>query len=171
MKFLIISILLFISIIIIIQDFKQRLISLWVLIVYGICLSLSVILFNDFRIWIFNLIGVISYGLLILGCLKAYLYFKFKEHKKIIDDFIGLADVLVFVFIGLTFNVTGLIIFFSFAFSFSLICFYIYSLVGKNVNTNSIPLAGLLIISHIISIIILNLVDYSYFVVSSLVLK
>jgi uncharacterized membrane protein YagU involved in acid resistance len=85
------------------------------------------------------------------------MFLKFKKNKVIINKELGMADVLVVLFIGITFNTIGMILFFCFGFVFSLVAFLMYSVLKKDSNTQSIPLAGLLVFFYVILIIILNL--------------
>jgi len=141
------------------QDFKERQVSLWVLLLFGtLCVS-SVIYFRDAETLWYNGVGVLLYGGFIWLMLKLYLFLKFKKNKAIMNQQLGMADVLVFLFMGLTFNTVGMILFFCFGFVFSLLAFLMYSSVKKDTDTQSIPLAGLLVFFYVISIIILNLVS------------
>jgi hypothetical protein len=145
--------------IILFQDFKERQVSLWVLLLFGVSTLSSVIYFRDVETLLYNGIGVLLYGGFIWLMLKLYLFLKFKKNKAIIDHQLGMADVLVIFFIGLTFNTIGMIFFFCFGFVLSLITFLVYSTLKKDTDTQSIPLAGLLVFFYVISIIILNLVS------------
>jgi len=147
------------SLVILYQDFKERQVSLWVLLVFGLMTVSSVLIFRDKETLLYNGLGIILYGCIIWLVLKLYLYLKFKKSKTILDKQLGLADVLVIFFIGLTFNTVGMIFFFCFGFVFSLLAFIIYSFVKKEADNQSIPLAGLLVFFYVISIIILNLIS------------
>jgi hypothetical protein len=152
------------------QDFKDRLVSVWVIILFG-CIAIgSVIYFRDLTTLLYNTIGTLIYGSFIWLSLKLYLYLKFKKNKVIINQQLGLADVLIFVLIGLTFNLPGMILFFCFGFIFSLISFVTYSFVNKNTDSQSIPLAGLLVLCFVIAIIVLNLVDLKQYIDCSFVI-
>jgi hypothetical protein len=145
--------------VILFQDFKERQVSLWVLMLFGATTITSVIYFRDVNTILVNGLGTIIYGLFIWLMLKLYLYLKFKKNKAIINHQLGMADVLVVFFIGISFNTIGMIFFFCFGFVFSLVAFLIYSMLKKDSDTQSIPLAGLLVFFYVISIIILNLVS------------
>ena len=152
------TVLLISSGIILFQDFKERQVSLWILLLFGVLTISSVVYFRDFETLFYNGVGVLLYGGFIWVMLKLYLFLKFKKNKTILDQQLGLADVFVIFFIGLTFNTIGMIFFFCFGFILSLLTFLIYSLFKKESDTQSIPLAGLLVFFYVISIIILNLV-------------
>ena len=153
------TVLLISSGIILFQDFKERQVSLWILLLFGVLTISSVVYFRDFETLFYNGVGVLLYGGFIWVMLKLYLFLKFKKNKTILDQQLGLADVFVIFFIGLTFNTIGMIFFFCFGFILSLLTFLIYSVFKKESDTQSIPLAGLLVFFYVISIIILNLVS------------
>lgn len=140
------------------QDFKERQVSLWVLLLFGASTITSVIYFRDLETLLYNGLGTLLYGGFIWLMLKLYLFLKFKKNKAIIDHQLGMADVLVIFFIGFTFNAVGMILFFCFGFVFSLLAFVVYTVFKKNANSQSIPLAGLLVFFYVLSIIILNLI-------------
>ena len=152
------TVLLISSGIILFQDFKERQVSLWILLLFGVLTISSVVYFRDFETLFYNGVGVLLYGGFIWVMLKLYLFLKFKKNKVILNQQLGLADVFVIFFIGLTFNTIGMIFFFCFGFILSLLTFLIYSVFKKESDTQSIPLAGLLVFFYVISIIILNLV-------------
>lgn len=158
------------SVIILFQDFKERQVSLWVLLLFGASTVTSVIYFRDMETLFYNGLGTLLYGAFIWLMLKLYMYLKFKKNKAIIDHQLGMADVLVIFFIGLTFNTIGMIFFFCFGFVFSLLIFLIYSALKKDTDNQSIPLAGLLVFLYVISIIILNLVSLNPLIDCSFIL-
>lgn len=152
------------------QDFKIRLVSLWVLIILAFTCIGSVLYFRDAITLLYNLTGTIIYLGFIWLVLKGYLYLKFKKQKKIINHFLGMADVIVILCLGCTFNFIGLIFFFCFGFIFALISFLVITLFKKKNEHANVPLAGLLVISYIIYIIILNLIQPNYLIDCSFLL-
>jgi hypothetical protein len=152
------------------QDFKERQVSLWVLVLFGALTITSVVYYRDMETLFYNGLGTLLYGGFIWLMLKLYLYLKFKKNKAIIDNQLGMADVLVIFFIGLSFNTIGMIFFFCFGFVFSLLAFLMYSALKKDTDTQSIPLAGLLVFFYVISIIILNLISLNPMVDCSFIL-
>lgn len=163
------AVLLLSSGVILYQDFKERQVSLWVILVFGANAIGSVIYFRDLDTLLYNGLSTILYVGFIWLMLKLYLFLKFKKNKAILNNQLGMADVLVILFIGFSFNIVGLIFFFCYAFVFSLFSFIIYSLVKKNTDSQSIPLAGLLVFFYIIAIIILNLIPFNQLVDCSFV--
>ena len=147
------------SVIILFQDFKERLVSLWVLVTFGlICIS-SIVLNRDIETLLYSVMFTALYMGFIWLILKLYLYLKFKKNKTIIDEFIGLADVLVIFFIGITFNAVGLILFFCCGFIFSLVCYLGYVFISKDKTNEHIPLAALLVGFYLLSVFMLHLVE------------
>lgn len=158
------------SMVIAFQDFKERQVSLWVLLLFGMLTIVSVLYYRDAETLIYNGVGVLLYSSFIWLMLKLYMYIKFKQNKPIINHQLGLADVLVVLSIGLTFNTVGMILFFCFGFVFSLLAFVVYTAFKKNIDSQNIPLAGLLVFFYVISIIILNLVSLNLIIDCSFVL-
>jgi hypothetical protein len=158
------------SVVITFQDFKERQVSLWVLLLFGILTTVSVLYYRDAETLMYNGVGALLYSCFIWLMLKLYLYLKFKQNKPIINHQLGLADVLVVLSIGLTFNTVGMILFFCFGFVFSLLAFVVYTAFKKNIDPQNIPLAGLLVFFYVISIIILNLVSLNLIIDCSFVL-
>lgn len=157
------------SFIILVQDFKDRFVSLWVIIVFGLLAISSVIYFRDAVTLGYNLISTFLYFGFIWLILKLYLYLKFSKNKKILNEQIGSADIFIFFFIGITFNTIGLIYFFSLAFVFSLIFFFLYTLIKKSNNEETIPLAGLLVFFYLSAILFLNLSENNFLIDCSFV--
>lgn len=157
------------SVIILFQDFKQRLVSLWVIILFGAVCITSVVYYRGFSVLLYNLISIALYFSIIWLFLKLYFYLKFKRNKPILNEQMGMADVLIIVFIGLTFNIVGTIFFFCLAFIASLISFYIYVVSRKKEETITIPLAGLLVFFYLFGITTLNVIETNYLIDCSFV--
>jgi hypothetical protein len=149
------------SCIICIQDFKERFVSLWILVVFGILSIVSVLYYKNVNVLLINLLGTIIYGSFIWLTLKLYMFLKFKRNRTILNSRLGMADILVFLFIGLTLNIVGMILFFCFGFLFSLFVFIIYSFFNKNIKIATIPLAGLLVLFYTIIIFVFNLFNFN----------
>ncbi|MBA4241918.1 MAG: hypothetical protein C0448_14425 [Sphingobacteriaceae bacterium] len=139
-----------------IQDLKERFVSLWILLVFGFLTVSSVLYYKNVNTLLINLLGTIIYGSFIWLVLKLYMLLKFKRNRTILNSQLGMADVLIFLFIGLTLNTIGMILFFCFGFLFSLFGFIMYSTLNKNIKKSAIPLAGLLVLFYVITIIVFN---------------
>jgi hypothetical protein len=156
-------------IVILLQDFAHRLVSLWILLVFGAICVMSVLLFRDLETLLYNTIACVFYfGFIWLG-LKLYFYLKYRQNNPILNESIGSADVLLMLFIGITFDPAGLIFFFCFGFIFSLIFYFLYLSVFKKQVKQSVPLAGLLGVFYGLTIIILYLVKANYYIDCSFV--
>jgi hypothetical protein len=146
------------------QDFMDRLVSLWVLLIFsGLCLT-SVLYNRGADTLLSNGLFTLLYIIFLWVVLKLYLYIRYKRNVPIIDHQFGIADIIVISSIGLTFNITGLILFFCTGFIFSLLSFIIYTSVIKKNNIKSIPLAGLLACYYLLALVILYSVDISLLV-------
>lgn len=157
------------SVIILFQDFKQRLVSLWAIILFGAVCITSVVYYRGFNVLFYNLVSIALYFSIIWAFLKLYFYLKFKRNKPILDEQIGMADILIIVFIGLTFNIVGTIFFFCLAFIASLVSFYIYTISRKKQEVLTIPLAGFLVFFYLSGIAVLNFLENNYLIDCSFV--
>lgn len=147
-------------------DFKERQIALWLLLLFGCNAIVSVVVFRGWEALLYNTIGVILYLAVLWLILKAYLFVKHRKHIVILDEQLGKADVLMILFIGLTFNPPGMILFFCFGFVCSLLIFMAFQFINSK-DVKSIPLAGLLVFFYLAAIITLNqiplnLIDCSF---------
>lgn len=157
------------SVIILYQDFSRRLVSLWVIILFAITTITSVVYFRDVQTLLHNGVASVIYLGFIWLMLKLYLYLKFNKNKPLLNESIGLADILIIFLIGISFNAFGLVLFFGVAFILSLLLFLIYTLLKKNDKEQSIPLAGLLVFLYLSAIILLNHLDDKYLIECSFV--
>lgn len=153
--YLCLALLLLSSALIIYADFKERQIALWVLLLFGINAIASVIAFEGFAALGRNLLATTLYLGFIWLMLKAYLYLKYKKNTVILDEQLGKADVLVILFIGLTFNPPGMILFFCFGFVSSLLIFMAIQFI-KSAGAKTIPLAALLVFCYLAALLVLN---------------
>jgi hypothetical protein len=163
-QYVLIASLLFSSSIILFQDFKHRLVSLWVLLLFGLTCICSVLINRNIETLFYNILFTIIYIGLIWLILKLYLYLKFRRNKRILNEQLGLADVLTILFVGLTFNAVGLVFFFCFGFIFSLLSYVIYMFVSKHKKNEHIPLAGLLVLFYVLTIFILYLNEVNNYI-------
>lgn len=144
------------SALILYYDWKERQIALWILLLFGADAIASVLLFQGLGTLLYNLLGTLLYLGFIWLMLKAYLFVKHKKNTVILDEQLGKADVLVILFIGLTFNLPGMILFFCLGFVSSLLIFTAFQFI-KSDGPKTIPLAGLLVFFYLAALIILNL--------------
>lgn len=149
------------SALILYYDWKERQIALWILLLFGADAIASVILFRGVQTLLFNLLGTLIYLGFIWLMLKAYLFVKHNKNTVILDEQLGKADVLVILFIGLTFNLPGMILFFCLGFVSSLLIFIAFQFI-KSDAPKTIPLAGLLVFFYLVVLIILNLIPLDF---------
>ncbi len=151
LKLLFFSVFLLLSIIICYQDFKQRLVSLWVLLLYSFtCLTSVYVLQGPYALLANTLSSLLYFGLL-FGVLLLYYFFKEKKFSNPIDSKIGLADVILFIAIGITLNMLQLVPFFSGVFIISAVL----GLFWFNKREQTVPLAGILCSVHTFCFLIL----------------
>lgn len=149
-----------ISIAIAYQDFKERLVSTWLLLIYGIVLISGVLVNRDVSTLIFNTVSVFVYFLFIGGALTLYFFIKEKRFVNILKEQLGLADVLIFLFIGLTFNLEGQILFFCSSFTVSLLVYVLWVAIFPKIKHNTIPLAGILVFYYLAFVSLLYFNNY-----------
>lgn len=156
------------SAIIIYQDFKDRLVSVWVLSVLALSCISSVIYYRGMTTLLHNAVFTLIYMVFLWLILKLYLFLKHKRNIPIINHQFGLADAIAMFCIGLTFNEIGIVLFFCSGFIFSLFVFLVYVAISKRAN-KSIPLAGLLVFYYLSILIILDALDIGYLIDCSFV--
>lgn len=130
---------------IICQDLKARLISLWLILLFGISNVLFYLHTHSVYQLLENVIFCTWYLMLSYGVLLLYFYIKTKRFEKIINSKFGMGDVLVMLLIGVALEPVSMIYFFSGA----LVAALFFSLLFFRKN-KSIPLAGLLIICYLV---------------------
>jgi hypothetical protein len=138
------------------QDFKERLVSLWVLLLYLLNNALQVFFRKGSQSLLENTIGTLCYFGICFLVLFVYYYLKEKRVPKIIDAKIGMADVLVLAAIGVSLPVIVLIPFFTIAFIISALA---AMMVLK--DKQAVPLAGMLVILYFIFTILDFFTDVS----------
>jgi hypothetical protein len=127
------------------QDFKDRMISLWLILVFtGINIA-QYLLFNPFYQFLENVIFCLCYFLLCFLVLALYFFLKNREFESIIDKKIGWGDILIFLAIGFTIQPLYMIWFFTGVFIISLL-FHVFLLRRKT----SVPLAGFAAIIYLL---------------------
>jgi hypothetical protein len=131
------------------QDFKSRLVSVWLIILFtisNICLYLN---FNSLNQLFENVIFCLAYFLLCYLCLHVYFFLKLNKFQKLLDSKLGWGDILLLFSIGSCLEIDTMIIFFTITFIFTVITHY---MMFK--SSNSIPLAGYLLICYHINLIL-----------------
>lgn len=130
---------------IIYQDLKTRLMSLWLILLFAIAnITLYLLEYSVYQ-FIENTIFCLCYFLFSFLILLLFYFIKHKKIEKIIDSKIGWGDILVFIAIGICIEPLHLIFFFTCAFIFSIVVYFLFFR-----KKSSIPLAGLIILSYFI---------------------
>ncbi len=131
------------------QDFKTRLINLWLIILFSAANLTQYILINSIYQLIENTIFCFSYFLFSYLVLLLFYFIKHKKFEKVLDSKIGWGDILIFLAIGICIEPMYLIFFFTTAFIFSTVIYFLF--IHKH---NSIPLAGLIIPCYMIYLLL-----------------
>jgi hypothetical protein len=127
------------------QDFKARLLSVWVVLFYSLCCVALVLYFQSSSALLSNLISALLYFGFILFVLFLFYFLKEGKFVNIIDTKIGTGDLIVFLAIGVTLDLLNLILFFTVSFMISAV---IGLFLAKRDRT--VPLAGILTCCHFI---------------------
>ena len=116
------------------QDFKTRLISVWLLVLYSIVvLGGFFIRGNTLEQLIENIFFCCIYFLFSYLILHLYFFLKRGSFTKIIDTMLGWGDVWVLVLMGLTLEITNLIFFFTCTFLVTILIILFFSAKKKEV--------------------------------------
>ena len=132
------------------QDFKTRLISIWLLIVFTVVNFTKYLNSHSIYQFLENTIFCLSYFLLCYLVLHLYFYLKTKKFQKLLDNKIGWGDVILFIAIGCCIEPIYIIYFFTISFILSLLTFILLFSNKKN-----IPMAGFLVLFYLIFQILL----------------
>ena len=125
------------SIAIVFQDYKTRLIDLWLLLIYAVVNCLFYLQSSSIIQLFHNVLFCLSYFVLTYFVLLVYFYFKEKSFVNIINTKIGLGDLLVFLGIGCGLPAEVAVYFFTSGFILSLIFHTLF--IG---SSKSVPLAA-----------------------------
>lgn len=141
------------------QDFKERMVSTWLLGVYGLICTSNVLVNRDASTLIENMISVFLYLLFMGGALTLYFFIKEKRFVNILKEQLGLADVLILLFVGMTFNIEGQILFFCSGFIIALLAYVLWIAISSQKKHHTIPLAGILVFYYLAFIMLLHFID------------
>ena len=136
--------------VIVYQDFKNRLVNTWLIVLFTLCNVSTYISAHSIYQFIENVIFCLSYFLFCYLALHLYFYLKTKTFQKLLESKVGLGDVLMFLAIGICIEPIHLIFFFTCTFIFSVIVFFIFLR-----SKPSIPLAGILIPCYLVYIVVI----------------
>lgn len=141
------------------QDFKERLVSVWLLVLYGLVCLGSILVNRDIETLISNFLSVLLYLSFMGGILTLYFFIKEKRFVNILKEQLGLADVLILLFVGITFNIEGQILFFCSGFITALLVYVLWSAIFSQKKHHTIPLAGILVFYYLAFILLLYFTD------------
>jgi hypothetical protein len=134
------------------QDFRTRLISIWLIICFGIASITQFLLAYSFYDLLENSIFCLSYFLFSYLVLVLFYFVKTKRFQKILDDKIGWGDIWMMFLTGCCLAPVDLIYFFTLTFIFAILVHALFSGTHKN-----IALAGIIVICYSIYLICRNL--------------
>lgn len=139
--------------IVVYQDLKKREIS-WFLIplLFGCFWAKGFLLIPSSELFRNSLLNI-SFIVLQLLVLTAYISIKNKKIINVINSYLGLGDVLFFVVVSVAFSWVNFILFYVMSLLFTLSGFIVYNMLVKKVN-KEIPLAGAMAMVIIILIVV-----------------
>jgi Flp pilus assembly protein protease CpaA len=126
------------------QDFKTRMISLWIIILFAVVNTGAYVSSFSFYHLFENSLFLACYLVLLFCVLQLYFYIKNKKFEKLVDRSIGLGDILLFIIIGCCLEPQIMIYFFTITF----IAGVVYYFAGKRGKT--VPLAGITVLLYLI---------------------
>jgi hypothetical protein len=127
------------------QDFKTRMISVWLIVLFGILNLLLYLLSNSWYQLLENGIFCFTYFLFSYLVIHLFYFIKTKRFGKLLDHKIGWGDVLLILLTGICLEPVSLIYFFTFTFLVSIVIYTFFLKTNKR-----IPLAGVLVVCYIV---------------------
>lgn len=119
------------------QDFKERKVSLWLLIVVLFLLGFLHLQNSTPLLFLAN--SFVNMGIVFLILFTLYLYTTYKLKQAFLTAF-GLGDLLFFIAIAIAFPTLTFIVLFTFSLFFTALIYFLFS---KKLNHQTVPLAGL----------------------------
>lgn len=129
--------------VIVYQDFKYRLISIFSIAGFGISCCALFLLAHSLQEWLENGIFCIAYFIFCYLILHLFYFLKTKRFQNIIDKKIGWGDILLFMIIGSCISPLELIYFFTASFVIALLFQILFQRKNKE-----IALAGIVAICY-----------------------
>jgi len=148
--------------VIVIQDFKHRAISWYVLPIILLGFIFKSYFSNGFQELLKFSAFNISFIIVQIIFLTTYMSIKNKKITNIIDSYIGLGDVLFFVVMCLAFSPANFIVFYISSITFTLVGFLIYKQIVKNASVE-IPLAGAQALAMIVLLVMSNFTQLNFY--------
>lgn len=122
------------------QDFKERLISVWLIGLFAIICFSEYLIFERFSLLLENLAFVIVYFIFSYAILSLYYFLKHRRFVKIVDSKVGIGDILLVAIVGLAMNPISFVLFTTIVFSITLFIHLLF------IKGDAVPLAGVLVI-------------------------
>jgi len=135
--------------IIVYEDFKQRLISIWAITGFGLSCCTLYLLTHFLSEWLENSFFCLAYFTLCYLILHLFYFLKTKHFQKIIDVKIGWGDILLLLLIGSCLTPVFLIFFFTSSFIFALL----FQILLQR-KSREIALAGILVICYFLFVLV-----------------
>lgn len=138
------------------QDFKSRLINVYLLVGFGICNICLFFTDGSIHTFIQNLLFCVTYLLILYGVVWLYFVLKTGGREKIIDVKIGWADIWLLLLVGCCLEPVHLVYFLTLAFSISLVFHFVFM-----TKHRTIPLAAYLAILSVCDKVIYVFFDWA----------
>jgi hypothetical protein len=134
------------------QDFKTRLINVFVILLFGIINVAQYLLTDTIYQFLENTVFTFVYFLFSYLVIHLFYFIKTKQFQKMLNAKVGWGDVLLFFFIGICQDPAHLIFFFTISFVLAVIFHFVFFRTNKQV-----PLAGVLAINYILYLLVFKL--------------
>jgi hypothetical protein len=138
------------------QDFKTRLIHVWLVLLFSIINIVQYLFSNTYYQLAENTVFCISYFLFSYLVIQLFYFIKTRKLQKITDTKIGWGDILLLFSIGLCIEPVNLIFFFTVSFIVSLMVQLLFFKKDKNV-----PLAGMIAICYDFYLVLFTIIGYA----------
>lgn len=126
------------------QDFKDRLISVWLIVAFAVLSLVHYLSSNNYYQFFENGLFLILYLGFSYVVLTLYYFLKNKRIERIVDSKIGAGDILLMIVTGSCLEPNVVIVFFTTCFVLTLVYKWIF------IKTKSLPLGGILATSFLL---------------------
>ncbi|PBQ30231.1 hypothetical protein CNR22_00140 [Sphingobacteriaceae bacterium] len=131
------------------QDFKDRLISLWLIVSFCLINTTQYLMVFSLKELLNNSLFCIIYFLFLYGALHVYYFLKTKKIQTIIDEKIGWADILLVFIIGACIDSVLVVVFFTVSFLMALL---LHLFILR--SSRPIPFAAVLVINYLLYLVV-----------------
>ncbi len=144
------------------QDFASRKVLFILMPILFSLLIYRGIIENEFKVILTNTAINLIFILIQFLILTIYFSLKNKKFLNIIDNYIGIGDLLMFIVLSCCFAVFNFIVFIILSLSL-LLLIYTFGILFKKIENKKIPLAGFLAVVFVIFDITLRILGYNFF--------